>query len=139
MAIDFSLGFRDELPPQTSVWIEDAHDNFVKTLYVSGFSGNAKEKQVNLPKWAKSSGYADVDGVTAASIDTGQHLYVWDLRDSEGNRVKPGVYTVMVETSFWPSMNYQAAKTTVTIGNEENRGKTEEGHYIPYLEAVFYP
>lgn len=97
--IDFILGFRDELPPQTSVWIEDAQGNFVKTVYVSGFSGYAKEKQVNLPKWSKSSEYADVDGVTAASIDLGHHLYVWDLNDSKGNRVKPATYTVKVETS----------------------------------------
>lgn len=36
-------------------------------------------------------------------------------------------------------MKYQLAATSVAIGNKENRDKTEEGHYIPYLEAVFYP
>jgi len=139
VAIDFILGFRDELAPQTSVWIEDFQGNFVKTVYVSGFSGYAKEKQVNLPKWSKSSGYADVDGVTAASIDLRRHLYVWNLKDSTGNQVKPGKYTVKVETSYWPSMKYQSVSTSITIGSKENRSKIEEGHFIPYMEAVYYP
>ncbi len=32
LVIDFVLGFRDELAPQTVVWIEDGDGNFVKTL-----------------------------------------------------------------------------------------------------------
>ena len=44
LAIDFILGFRDELEPQTAVWIEDREGNFVRTIYVSGFSGHVKEK-----------------------------------------------------------------------------------------------
>ncbi|MBN2620173.1 DUF2271 domain-containing protein, partial [candidate division WOR-3 bacterium] len=85
VTIDFLLGFKDELPPQIAVWIERETGEFVKTIYVSGFSGYAKEQQINLPTWASSSKFMDTDGVTGASIDLGHHLYIWDLKDDEAN------------------------------------------------------
>lgn len=102
--IDFILGFGDELAPQTAVWIEDAQGTYVKTVYVSGFSGYVKEVQVTLPKWAKSSEFQGVDAVTSVSIDCGGHQYVWDMTDWSGKPVKPGSYTVCIEISFRPSM-----------------------------------
>ncbi|MCE5250315.1 DUF2271 domain-containing protein, partial [bacterium] len=139
VAIDFILGFRDELAPQTAVWIVDGRGKFIRTLYVSGFSGFIREKQVNLPEWAKSSGYSDADAVTGASIDTGHHLYVWDLTDSSGKKVGSGTYTVQVEACYWPSMNYQATSIPVTIGKKEYSRTVEEGNIIPYLGVVYYP
>ena len=139
VTVDFILGFRDELPPQTAVWIEDSQGKFVKTVYVSGFSGFVKEKQVNLPKWSKSSEFGDVDGVTGASIDLGHHLYVWDVKDSSGKMVKPGNYSIKVETTFWPSMKYQVTSTSVKVGSGKDRNRIEEGNFIPYLESVYYP
>jgi hypothetical protein len=139
LAIDFVLGFRDELPPQTAVWIEDKDGQFVKTIYVSGFSGYAKEQQVNLPEWAESSEFADVDGVTAASIDVGHHIYVWDLKDRAGERVKPGRYVIKVEVAYWPSTQYQMVSATLKIGEKEGRVVVEEGNLIPYLAVKYYP
>lgn len=135
--IDFILGFRDELEPQTVVWIEDKAGKFIKTVYVSGFSAFAKEKQINLPKWSKASQFKDVDGVSGASIDLGHHIYVWDLKDAAGKPVKAGDYVVKVEVSYWPSMQYQAAKVPVTVGNKESRVVVQEGNLIPYLEATY--
>jgi tetratricopeptide (TPR) repeat protein len=139
LVIDFVLGFRDELEPQTVVWIEDEDGNFVKTLYVSGFSGYAKEKQINLPIWSSSSNFVDCDGVTGASIDLGHHIYVWDLKDHSGNRVKSGKYFVKVEVSYWPSMQYQLAETTLNLGQKEENTIVEQGNFIPYLEVTYYP
>jgi len=72
VVIDFSLGFLDELPPQTAVWIEDETGNFVKTLYVSGFAGFVGNVQITLPKWGNSSDF-QTDGTTGASINNGNH------------------------------------------------------------------
>jgi tetratricopeptide (TPR) repeat protein len=138
VVIDFVLGFRDELAPQTAVWIEDKNGEFIKTIYVSGFSGYAKEKQVNLPKWANSSKFVDVDAVTGASIDLGHHIYVWDLRDSSGRRVKSGKYTVKVEVSYWPSMKYQLVSAPIQLGRREKRVVVKEGNFIPYLEVKYF-
>ena len=140
VVIEFVLGLRDELAPQTAIWIEDEAGMYVKTIYVSGFSGNVKDKQVTLPKWAQSSKFSGVDGVTSASINLGRHVYVWDLTDTTGNKIKQGKYVVKVETSFWPSMQYQLASISImTGGKDENRNKAEEGKYIPFLEAVYHP
>lgn len=137
--IDFVLGYKDELAPQTVVWVETPKGKLVKTLYVSGFSGFAKEQQINLPVWSSTSGFIDVDGVTSASIDLGHHIYVWDLKDHLGEQVEPGDYVVKVETSYWPSMKYQMVEAGIKIGDEETKGVAEEGNLIPYLEARYLP
>ena len=137
--MDFILGFRDELAPQTAVWVDDKEGNFVRTIYVSGFSGYAKEKQVNLPMWTNSSKFADVDGVTSTSIDLGHHIYVWDLKDTSGKKVKSGEYIVKVETAYWPSMQYQQVEVPIKIGKKEKRVVVEEGNLIPYLEVKYIP
>ena len=137
LAIDFLLGFRDELAPQTVVWIETKDGDFVKTIYVSGFSGYVKEKQINLPKWSKSSRFMDVDGITGASIDLGQHIYVWDLKDKEGMKIPAGNYVVGVEVSYWPSMEYQIVTAPIKIGRKSSKMVVEEGDLIPYLEVNY--
>ena len=139
LAIDFLLGFRDELAPQTSVWVENKNGTFIKTLYVSGFSGFAKEQQINLPKWSKSSNFTDVDGVTGASIDLGHHIFVWDLKDKTGTKVKPGEYIIKLEVHFWPSMEYQFVSATIKLGNKHERVISKERGLIPYLELKYYP
>ena len=139
LAIDFILGFRDELEPQTAVWIEDREGNFVKTIYVSGFSGHVKEKQVRLPKWANSSEFVDVDAVTGASINSGHHIYVWDLKDNLGRRVKAGEYLVKVEVVYWPSRQHQLVSASVNLGEKGDRTVVEQGKFVPYLEVNYFP
>jgi len=139
LAIDFILGFRDELAPQTAVWIEDREGNFVKTVYVSGFSGHVKEKQVRLPKWANSSKFVDVDAVTGASINLGHHVYVWDLKDNSGRRVRAGEYVVKVEVAYWPSRYYQLVSAAVNLREGGDRTVVEEGNFVPYLEVNYFP
>ena len=137
--IDFVLGFEDELAPQIAVWIEDDEENYVRTIYVSGFAGYVKEKQVTLPVWSAMSEYRmDTDAVTSASINVGHHVYTWDLTDYEGNRVKKGDYKVRVEGSWWPSMKYQNVEAMVTAGGKQNEAVVEEGVYIPFLKVIYH-
>lgn len=138
LEIDFVLGFRDELAPQSAVWIEDKNSNFVKTVYVSGFSGYAKEKQANLSDWADASKFRDTDAVTAASIDVGHHVYVWNLKDYQGKPVKAGEYVVKIEVAYWPSMEYQSTKANFTIAKKDSRVVVEEGNLVPYLMVKYY-
>lgn len=138
LEIDFVLGFRDELPPQTAVWVEDKSGNFIKTVYVSGFSGYAKEKQANLTDWAKASKFRDTDAVTAASIDVGHYVYVWDLKDYRGNKVKTGEYVVKVEVAYWPSMEYQSVSANFAIAKKDTKVVVEEKDLIPYLMVMYY-
>lgn len=139
LIIDFVLGFRDELAPQTAVWIEDKNGKFVKTVYVSGFSGYAKEKQVNLPMWTNSSEFVDVDGVTGASINLGHYIYVWDLKGVSFRKVKSGEYIIKVEVAYWPSMKYQLVSATIKLGKKEARIVVKEWNLIPYLDVKYFP
>lgn len=135
--IDFILGFQDELAPQTAVWIEDEKGGYVKTIYVSGFAGHAKEKQIDLPKWAMSSDFKGVDAVTSASIDVGHYIYVWDMTDYEGKKVEEGAYKVKVETHYWPTMKYQIAEAAIKAAEKDDASLVEEGDYIPRLEVSY--
>ena len=137
LIIDFVLGFQDELAPQTAIWIEDKKGNYVNTIYVSGFSGHAKDTQVVLPLWAESSTFTNIDAVTSASIDIGHHIYTWNLNNFEGNTIKKGYYIVNVEVSYWPSMKHQLAKTIINIGDNSKKELIEEGNFIPYLEVQY--
>jgi tetratricopeptide (TPR) repeat protein len=139
IAVDFLIAFRDELAPQTAVWIETPDGEFVRTLYVSGFSGHAKEVQVVLPVWASISKFVDADAVTGASIDTGEHIYTWDLKDRSGNPVKRGKYMVKVEVHHWPSMKYQLAEGEIEIGDKETQVTVQEGDFIPFLRLHYLP
>jgi tetratricopeptide (TPR) repeat protein len=135
--IDFVLGFQDELPPQTAVWIEDENENHIRTLYVSGFAGYVKEKQVTLPLWAAITEFEGIDGVTSASIDIGHYIFVWDLKDYNGKKVRKGKYRVRVETSHWPSNLYQNVETLIETGGKENTVRIEEGDFIPFFEVTY--
>jgi len=138
LTVEFTLGYRDELAPQTAVWVEDKAGNYIKTLYVSGFSAFAKEKQSNLDRWAKASGFQGTDAVTGASIDAGGHVYVWDLKDYLGKKVKNGEDVVKVETIYWPSMADQFVSTPISIGLKDSRIVVTEGNIVPYLEVNYF-
>ena len=139
LAIDFILGLRDQLQPQTAIWIEDGEGGYVTTVYVSGFSGHAKGAQVDLPRWARASEYKGCDAVTGASIDLGHHIYTWDLTDWQGRAVGHGTYVVKVECSWWPSMQYELARVEIQVGKKPGRAGAEDGSFIPFLEAAYYP
>jgi tetratricopeptide (TPR) repeat protein len=139
VTIDFVSGFRDELAPQIAIWIEDAAEKPVKTVYVSGFAGNVKGKQVTLPVWAATTNFAGADAVTGASIDVGHYVYAWDCKGLDGKPVKPGKYTAKVEVCHWPSMKYQLAEAAIVVGKSENSTRAEEGDIVPSLVVTYYP
>jgi tetratricopeptide (TPR) repeat protein len=136
--VQFHLGFQDELEPQTALWVEGPDGRFVKTLYVSGFSGFAKEKQVVLPEFAKRTKF-ETDGNTGASIDWGKHAYAWDLTGPSGKKVKPGVYSVVLEVSWWPSMRYESAAAKIQIGGKASETAVSRDPFIPRLTVQYLP
>lgn len=138
VAIDFVLGFRDELAPQSAIWIEDKAGNFIKTVYVSGFSGHVREKQANLTDWARISKFRDCDAVTGASIDAGHHIFVWDLKDYQGKPVQAGEFVVKIEVAYWPSMQYQSTRANFPIGAKNAKIMIEEGDLVPYLMVEYF-
>jgi len=136
VVIRFHLGFRDEIEPQTALWVEDPSGRSVRTLYVSGFSGFAKEKQVDLPEWGAKTKF-ETDGTTGASIDWGSYVFAWDLKDRQGKRVPNGKYKIKVEVSWWPSMRSELAAAEIQIGNVPAEASVEQKPFIPYLKVKY--
>jgi tetratricopeptide (TPR) repeat protein len=134
--IDFHLGFMDELEPQTALWVEDAQGKFVKTLYVSGFSGFAKEKQVVLPEFAQRTQF-ETDGTTGASIDWGTHTYFWAMDGHDGKKVKPGNYSIVLEISWWPAMQYALAEAEIKVGSKSAEVAVEKGPLMPRMRVRY--
>ena len=134
--ISFHLGFMDELAPQTAVWIEDREGHFVKTIYVSGFAGNAKEKQVTLRSWGEASDF-ETDGTTAASMDWGSHTCYWDLTAHDGSKVKKGVYKVWLEVSWWPTFRYALTSAEIEVGKKNARIVTKKEPFIPEFSVEY--
>lgn len=136
--IRFNIAFESDLPPQTAVWVEDAAGTFIKTLYVSGFSGYAKERQVVLPAWGSVSGF-ETNNTTGASISLGRHSFVWDCTDASGERVKEGSYTIWTEVHHWPSMHYQSVSASVSVGGDAQSQVVAEGDLVPFFEVRYEP
>ncbi len=137
VVIDFVLGYQDQLAPQTALWIENKQGDYIKTIYVSGFSGHVKDKQVVLPKWAESTQFRNVDGVTAASIGWGEHIYTWDLKDINGQKVKKGQYRICLEITHWPSNIHQKSDMMINIKKSGSRIIGETSDCITYWDATY--
>lgn len=139
LLIDFILGFIDELEPQTAIWVENKEGEFIKTIYVSGFAGFVREKQITLSQWAESSKFIDADAITSASINMGHHIYTWDLKDHNNESIKNGEYIVRLEVFYWPSMKYHLISSPVVIGSEKTGSIIEKGSLVPYFSIEYYP
>lgn len=137
VAVSFVLGFQDELAPQTAVWVEDSRGKYVKTLYVSGFSGHAKAVQVDLPHWAIASEYRGCDAVTGASIDLGQHLYTWDMKDYEGRPVRLDSCVIRVEAAWWPSMKAEIASVRLALRGDGAVSRAAPTGLVSRVEAQY--
>lgn len=76
-----------------AIWVEDAQNNFVKTLKVW-----ANKREKHLIKWRAASGGNTVDAVTSATIRKhGTHSATWDCTDFNGNLVADGNYKIYIE------------------------------------------
>ena len=134
--VRFNIAFESDIAPQTAVWVEDSEGVFVKTLYVSGFSGYVKQRQVVLPAWGSISEF-ETNNTTGASISKGRHLFAWDCTDGSGKRVKEGSYTIWAEVHHWPSMHYQSASAAVSIGGNAETKVVTEGDLVPFFEVRY--
>lgn len=90
---------------QFAVWIEDANGNFIKTLYVTKFTGNGgyKKRPDSLPQWADKHTKNNIDTVTKATPSTSAIKCTWDFTDSNGKALpRDQKYMFFIEgTTSW--------------------------------------
>lgn len=91
---------------QCAIWVEDESGNYVKTIYVSKFTGNGgfKKRPDCLPLWRnkaeiKESVSAEIDAVTQPTPKNGENLFYWDLTDANNSLVPKGIYYLKVESN----------------------------------------
>ena len=135
LKIEMTLGYRDQIAPQTAVWIEDDAGNYIKTIYISGFAANVKDKQMHLPRWAESSEFRKIDAVTGASIDCGKHQFYWDFTDFTGNRVKGNKFTIHTEICHWPHVQYVERNLEIDLEKDREFRTTSSNFLIPEIMA----
>ncbi len=116
---------------QIAIWVEDADENLVKTLYATNFTtyGGYAIREDALSHWVEASDLSsmdqsEIDAVSGATPDTGKIEFFWDGTDQNGNIVPLNTYIVKVEgTLYWSSnvlfegtvdMNNQVGEIPVT-------------------------
>ena len=129
LKIEMTLGYRDQIPPQTAVWIEDEAGNYLKTIYISGFAAHVKDKQMHLPRWAESSEFRNIEAVTGASIDCGKHQFYWDFTDFNGNPVKGNKFIIHTEICHWPHVQYVERNLEIDL-EKDKEFSTKSGNFL---------
>ncbi|MDQ7053423.1 MAG: DUF2271 domain-containing protein [candidate division KSB1 bacterium] len=76
-----------------AIWVEDAQNQFIKTLKVW-----AKKRIKHLVKWNAASNGNKVDAITSATLRSHRsHEVTWNCTDVNGAVVSDGVYRIYVE------------------------------------------
>ena len=76
-----------------AIWVEDAQNNFVKTLELW-----AAKREKHLVNWRQASGGNTVDAITGATEKAHRtHTVTWNCTDVNGNTVSDGAYRLYVE------------------------------------------
>ncbi len=103
---------------QFAVWVADKNGQFVKTLYVTSFSGKGgyMNRPLSLPLWAKSHSKSGLNAVTRAtprSSTASKITCSWDFTDSSGNALPRNTeYILYVEATI---LNESSVLYTGTI------------------------
>lgn len=133
LQINLKLGYRDQIAPQTAVWIEDENENYIATIYVSGFAAHVKEKQMNLPRWAENSKFRKMETVTGASINCGEHQFYWDFTNYNGEKFNSKKFIVKAEICYWPHVQYLNQSMQVDLNKNTEFYSNGDNYLIPEL------
>ena len=110
---------------QFAVWIEDEAGNYINTLFVTKFATtelSLNERPDCVPVWvskaqAKKMTVEELDAVTMATPNTGIITHVWDMKDKQGNKVKPGTYVFILEATL-DGNSRVIFKNSINMGNK---------------------
>ncbi len=88
--------------PYMAVWITDASNKPVRTLFMVG--RNPKWQRDNFIWWSNYRAQTNkiIDARSTSTAPTGRYAFMWDGDDDTGKRVPAGKYTIHVETSREP-------------------------------------
>ncbi len=107
---------------QFAVWVTDASGKFIKTLYVTKFTGTGgyQKRPDSLVKWAGSYSKVGLDAATKATPASSAINVVWDYTDASGKPLsKNNEYKIFVEgtSNFKDNVLYTATINSKSKGN----------------------
>jgi hypothetical protein len=128
---------------QFAIWIEDESGKYVRTLYVTNYTARKegwKTRQQSLVNWVKASDIKNltkeqIDAISGATPKPGKLSAAWDLTDSAGKQVAPGVYVYKIEGClFWANNEVWMGK--ITVGGTAETSKAEVSYYPEGAEKL---
>lgn len=141
---------------QYAIWIEDEKGEFLRTLFVTDFTGRRagwKRRPQVIPTWiraadVKNAPQSDVDAVSGATPGNGTLAVTWDLKDRSGQAVAPGTYRYLIEGNIsWENTVLWTGTIRVGGGCESSQasaaytpeGAETLGSPITGVSAVYEP
>ena len=139
---------------QFAVWVENANRQFIKTLYVTSYTGKGgyAVRKDCVPTWVRRSGAAntpktELDAVSGATPVSGTLTYTWDCKGKDGKIIAPGKYKIFVEgTLRWKSRVLYTANITVGKNADTARAQPQysvksdnHGNMIGTVTATYTP
>ena len=109
---------------QFAMWIEDNSGNFINTLFVTRFATTKlayTERGDCVPVWVGKAQPSkmtaeEIDAISMATPSSGIYKHVWDLKDKQGNKIKPGTYVFVLEATL-DNNSRVIFKNNIEIGN----------------------
>ena len=98
---------------QIAVWVEDSKGNYIKTIYITDFTGKKagwKKRQNSLSNWQRkanvvSMSQTEIDAISKATPKQGNVNIIWDCKDNNGKFVRDGNYKIVVEATIYEDNN----------------------------------
>ncbi|MFA6471075.1 MAG: DUF2271 domain-containing protein [Candidatus Latescibacterota bacterium] len=121
---------------QFAIWIEDETGRYVRTLFVTNYTARKdgwKKRQQSLVNWVKASDIKNltkerIDAMSGATPKPGRLSVVWDMKDSSGRTVAPGVYIYKIEGClFWKKNEVWTGK--ITVGGAAATSQAQVSYY----------
>lgn len=128
---------------QFAVWVEDEGGKYIRTLFVTNYTARKdgwRTRQQSLMNWVKASDIKNltkeqVDAMSEATPKPGKLSVVWDLKDSSGKPVAPGVYIYKIEGClFWANNEVWTGK--ITVGGAAETSQAEVSYYPEGAEKL---
>ena len=155
--LDITVSYERQSGPgsnQYAIWIENTQGQLVKTLFVTKFTakGGYSFRPDCTPIWVgkadpASKSEEEVDAISGATPQTGNHTYTWDLTDNKGNHVATGEYTFYVEGTLIGKSTV-LFKGTILVGDnkvsvepkpEFSSDDTKNKGMITSVKAIYLP
>ncbi len=129
---------------QFAIWVAAKDGKFIKTLYVTKFTGfgGYNKRPDALPVWAKNHAKVGLDAVTMATPNTSRVVCEWHFTDASGKGLpKDDEYTIYVEATTYTKDNvlYTAiiSPNSIELSAKYSNDEAKKSNMIENVEVRY--